>query len=161
VFAILEKTKVLGTDTFEGVTYTKKNLNAMVAFVIGFLVLASSRLVEIVTQVSSQMVILLLLSIFFLLLVGSFWAEADEPFHLNNRWKVIFTLIMFVGIIGIFLMAIKTENGTPWLEWFWYYVIRNASGTIVASILLMIIVIGLMAFIVYDPTNTNKRKKST
>ena len=36
IFAILEKTKVLGTETIEGKRYTKKNINAMVAFVISF-----------------------------------------------------------------------------------------------------------------------------
>ena len=45
VYAIFERTKVLGTETIEGVDYSKKNLNAMVAFVIAFLVIASSRIV--------------------------------------------------------------------------------------------------------------------
>ena len=38
VFAIFEKTKVLGTDVIEGQVYTKKNLNAIVAFSIAFFV---------------------------------------------------------------------------------------------------------------------------
>ena len=41
VFVILEKTRVLGTETIEGKPYTKKNINAMVAFVIAFFVVGS------------------------------------------------------------------------------------------------------------------------
>ena len=69
IFALLEKTKILGTEEIEGTTYTRKNLNAMIAFVVSFLVVASSKLVEIIADVSSQMVVLLLASVFFLLLV--------------------------------------------------------------------------------------------
>ncbi|MGM5488358.1 MAG: hypothetical protein ACQESG_05400 [Nanobdellota archaeon] len=155
VFAIFEKTRVLGVDVHSDKKYTKKNLNAMVAFVIAFFVIASSQLVEIITQVSSQMVILLLLSVFFLLLVGSFYGHSDEPFALSDTWKKVFTVIMFLGIVSIFLMAIKTEDGTPWLEWFLMYLYQNASSTAVASILLMIIVIGLMLFVVYDKKEKN------
>ena len=60
VFAILEKTKVFGTEEIEGTKYTKKNLNAMASFVISFMVIASSQLVEIITKVSSHAIILLL-----------------------------------------------------------------------------------------------------
>ena len=56
VYAIFEKTKVLGTEEISGVKFAKKNLNAMVAFVIAFMVVASSKLVEIITEVSSNVV---------------------------------------------------------------------------------------------------------
>ncbi len=72
VFAILEKTKVLGMEEIEGKKYTKKNLNAIAAFVMAFLVVASSQLVEIITKVSANAVVVLFLSVLFLLLVGSF-----------------------------------------------------------------------------------------
>ena len=36
VFAILEKTKILGTEEVEGKKYTKKSINAIVAFVVSF-----------------------------------------------------------------------------------------------------------------------------
>jgi len=150
VFAILEKTKVLGQEDFEGKKYTRKNLNAMVAFVIAFMVIASSQLVEIITQVSAQMVILLLLSVFFLLLVGSFYKEGDGVF-LEKNWKTLFMFIMFIGIVAIFLYAIKTEDGTPWLEWFFSYVVNNFSSSAVASIILIALLVGAMIFIVRDP----------
>jgi hypothetical membrane protein len=151
VFAILEKTKVLGTDMLGDRRITKKNLNSMVAFCVGFFVIASSRLVEIMTQVSSQMVVLLLLSVFFLMLVGSFYQEGEEPFSLSDPWKMIFTLIMFVGIVCIFLMAIKTKDGTPWLTWLMNYVVKNFNSAAVASIILLALIIGFMFWVVRDP----------
>jgi hypothetical membrane protein len=157
VFAILEKTKVLGTDKLGDRKVTKKNLNSMVAFCVGFFVIASSRLVEIMTQVSAHMFVLLLLSVFFLMLVGSFYAEGDEPFSLSDPWKLLFTIIMFVGIVCIFLMAIKTEDGTPWLTWILNYVVKNFNSAAVASIILIILIIGFMFWVVRDPSEKSAK----
>ena len=98
IFAILEKTKVFGMEEVDGVKVTRKNLNAITSFVIGFMVIASSRLVEIITDISSQVVILLMLSIFFLLLVGSFYNAEDfkDGVFLNKPWNIIF-MIEFVN----------------------------------------------------------------
>lgn len=158
VFAILEKTKVFGTEEVEGQKITKKNLNAMAAFVIGFLVVASSKLVEIITKVSSQVVILLLLSILFLLLVGSFFKEGETTF-LEGGWKYFFMIIMFIGIIGIFLHAIETDDGTPWLEWAWDELTDNWTSTGVASVILIIVIIIFMVYVVRGETPQKKTKK--
>ncbi len=150
IFAIFEKTKVLGQEEFEGKKYTRKNLNSMVAFVIAFMVIASSQLVEIITQVSSQMVILLLLSVFFLLLIGSFQKEGDGVFLEKGPWRTTFIWIMFIGIVAIFLFAIKTADGQPWLEWFFEYIGTNFTSSAVASIILIVVFIGSMWFVVRD-----------
>jgi len=147
VFAILERTRILGTEDNQ----TKKNLNAMVAFVIGFLVIASSQLVGTITQVSSQVVILLMLSVFFLLLVGTFQVETDLKggVKLAKGWQILFSFIMFLGIVFIFLEAIKNEAGKSWLQVFIDWLGRFATDTAVASILLLIVVIGIVVFITY------------
>jgi hypothetical protein len=150
VFAILEKTKVFGTEEVSGQKTTRKNVNSMVAFVIAFFVIASARLVEIVTTVSSWMVILLMLSVMFLILIGSFYKEGEGVF-LEKGWKNMFMIIMFVGIIAIFLEAIKTEDGTPWLEYIFTYVVGNFTSTAVASIILVLVMVFFMWFIVREP----------
>ncbi|MBI4150878.1 hypothetical protein HY492_02020, partial [Candidatus Woesearchaeota archaeon] len=110
VYAILDRTQVLGTEKIGGDSHPKRNLNAMVAFVIGFLVIASSRLVETITSVSSNVVILLLLGVFFLMLVGSFYKQGglwDEEKGFTKSWFFwIFSVIMFIGIIAIFMNAL-------------------------------------------------------
>ena len=150
VFAILEKTKVFGTDDIGGVKYSKKNLNAITAFCIAFLVIASAQLVEILTKVSSQIVVLLFLSVFFLLLVGSF-AKEGEPIFLEGGWKTTFIVIMFVGILGIFLNALKTDSGETWLEKATNYIAGGSNDKIVGSIVLLGVMVMFIAFIVKEP----------
>lgn len=159
VFAILEKTKVFGMEEIEGKKYTRKNLNAMVSFVIAFLVIASSKLVETITQVSSHMVILLLLAIFFLILVGAFYKEGEGVF-LEGGWKTLFMIIMFVGIVVVFLNAIKTESGESWWEWFWDYLGAHWTSAGVASIILLIIILIFMYYIIYEPKETKVKTKN-
>ena len=78
VFAVFERTKVFGTEEVDGVKYSRKNLNAMVAFVIAFLVVASSQLVGIINKSLSRLVLLILVSISFLVLIGTFFSEKEE-----------------------------------------------------------------------------------
>lgn len=150
VFAILEKTKVFGEEKIDGKSYTRKNMNAMAAFVIAFLVIASSRLVEIITTVSANMVILLMLSVLFLLLIGSFMKEAEGG-YLQGGWKVFFMFIMFIGIVLIFLDAIKDERGNSWLEVFWSTLSGGSTNNAIGSIILIIIIVLFMVYIVKEP----------
>ncbi len=158
VFAILEKTKIFGMEEIGGKKYPRKNLDAMVAFVIAFFVIASSRLVEVITQVSSQVVILLLLSILFLVLVGSFHKETEEGFFLDSPWKGAFMAIMFVGIITIFLNAIKTEEGQTWLSWIMDFTSTKWNTDWVASLILIGVIIGFMAYVM-GGSGPKKEKK--
>jgi len=159
VFAILEKTKVLGTEEVSGSKYTRKNLNAMVAFVISFLVVASSQLVEIITTVSSQIVVLLMLSVLFLLLIGSFFKDGEDVF-LHGGWRTFFMLIMFIGIVLIFLGAIKNDDGDSWLDIFWNYVSLNGQGgDAIGSIVLLVLLVLLMVYVMQPKAGEKKEKK--
>jgi len=159
VFAILEKTKVLGTEEIDGKRFTKKNLNAMTAFVIAFLTVASSQLVEIITKVSSQIVVLLLLSIFFLLLVGSFFKEG-EGVALDKPWNIIFMIIMFLGIILIFANAIEID-GKSWLEYSTEWISGHWSSQAVATVILLGVIVGVMFYVTKGaaPTKSKEQKK--
>jgi len=137
VFAILEKTRILGKED-------KKNLNAMVSFVIAFFVIASSKLVEILTTVSSHVVILLMLSILFLMLVGSFFQEKAEGAFLEGGWRIFFMFIMFIGIAMIFL------NALGWLDAFWDFLGGSSGGEGIGAIVLIIIIILFMAYVVKE-----------
>ena len=106
VFAMLEKSKVLGTEEFDGKKYTKKNLNAMAAFVISFIVVAAKEIVEIINETVAKAVVVLFFSVLFLMLIGSFHKEEKDPIYLQGGWKVVFMIIVFLSIVGIFLDAI-------------------------------------------------------
>ena len=159
VFAILEKTKIFGMEKIGDNEVTRKNINAMIAFVIGFMVIASAQLVEIITTVSSQAVLLLMLSILFMLLVGSFHKETKEGFFLEGRYKTMFMTIMFVGIILIFLNAIKLPTGQGFLTWLLFYIGNNADSQLVGSVILVLIVIGIIVFITKSPQEMKKENK--
>lgn len=153
VFAIFEKTKVLGTEDGK----PKKNLNAISAFVIAFLVVASSRLVEIITTVSANAVVLLFLSVLFLLLAGSFHKEGD-PFFLEGGYKWIFMLIMFLGIGGIFLDALHTNDGRTWLEAVGEFLGGTSSDRVVGSAIMLVLVVLFMVFILKEDGSGGEKK---
>ncbi len=139
VFAILEKTKILGMEEIEGRKYSKKNLDAIVSFVVAFLVVASTKLVAVINTAVANIVLLILLAVFFLLLVGSFAKEGERDF-LQGGWKTVFMIIMFIGIIFIFLDALE------WLSPFWKFLSRYWETRWVASLIMIIVII---IFIVY------------
>ena len=147
VFAILEKTRILGTE--DG--HTKKNLNAMLAFVIGFLVIASSELVRVINTTVANVVLLLVLSILFMLLAGSFHS-GEKEFFLEGNWKHLFMFIMFAGLVLIFLGALG------WLQAIWLYTASHVDGPVVGSFILLIVVVGAMVWITGSPKAEDKKK---
>jgi len=156
VYAILDKTRVLGTDKIGNEQIPKKNLNAIIAFVMAFLVIASGKLVQAITKISSNVVILLLGSVFFLLLVGSFMKEGEGVF-LEKGWNTMFMVIMFVGLVIIFLNAFETSSGQTWWEFIWGYLVNNWSSTAVASLVLLVILIGGVAYVTRSPAKEEKK----
>jgi len=150
MFAILERTRVFGEETVRDEKIGKKNLNAMVSFVIAFLVVASSKLVETITQVSSQIVVLLLIIVFFLMLVGTFrtQTEIDKGELLAEKgWRIGFMVFIAIAITFIFMNAIKTDSGRTWLEVFLGWLGQFYTNAAVAAIVLIIAVIIFMYWI--------------
>ncbi len=155
MFAILERTKIfgieLGKDKKE---FTKKNLNAMTAFVIAFMVVASSKLVEAITKISSEIVVLLLLIVFFLMMVGTFYTRTEvdtEGVALKDAWRTGFMVVIAIAIVFIFLDAVTAEDGRTWLEVFWDWLSQFYTNAAVAAIVLIIVVILFMVWIMREP----------
>jgi small-conductance mechanosensitive channel len=151
VFAILEKTKVLGTEKIEGKEYTKKNINAMVAFVVSFLVIASTKLVAVINEATANIVLLLFLAVFFLLLVGSFFKEGEDVF-LQGRWRTFFMFIMFLGIVLIFLQALG------WLTSFWDFLTQHWETQWVGTLILLVVIILFILYITKSKEEAPKPK---
>ena len=110
VFAILEKTKILGVEEIEGKKYTKKNINAIVSFVISFLVVASTELVRAINQTIAQTVLVLILVILFLMLVGTLMGSGEATLDKYPGWTRFFMVVVFIAIVAILL------NALGWLE---------------------------------------------
>ena len=165
VFAFLEKTKVFGTEQYrsevDGKHYevTRKNLNSMIAFTIAFFVVASTKLVSIVSEVTSNVVLLIILVFSFTLTVGAFQKETKEGFFLNKTWTIVFEVIVFLGIILIFLNALKGENGDSWLDIAFDYINDVWTSEAVATVIMILLLFGFLLFITWDPTNKAKQHK--
>lgn len=152
VFAILEKTKLFGTESVGGHTYTKKNLNAIASFVIAFLVVASSRLVAAINESLARVMLLLIFCVAFMLLLGVFYHH-DEKVFLEGGWRKFFMVLMFLGVVLIFAQSIRTDTGEGFLEVFWNWIAINFAGgsVVVDSLILLAILIGFMYFITREP----------
>lgn len=160
VFAVLEKTRILGTEKIGGQEYTKKNLNSVIAFVIAFLVIASTRLVAIINETLANVALLLILSICFLLLIGSFYKEG-EAVALERGWRKFFMIIMFVGIVLIALNAAKLSSGESILERAYNILVGNWSGNFTASVILLVILLAFILFITHTPGEKKEESSSS
>ena len=152
VFAILEKTRVLGTEEIDGTTYPRRNLNSMMAIVIAFFVIASAELVEIITTVSSWVVLLLLAAVLFLMMIGTFWKTSEEGIVLEGGLKFIFVALMLVSLALIYLNAIGwLEPGLDWIKTHW-------QGNIVATGVMLSIIFGALWFIIGSGSQKKKEE---
>lgn len=153
IFAILEKTKIFGMEKQGKEEYTKKNLNAMVAFVVSFLVVASTKLVAVINQALANVVLLLLVSISFLMLIGSFFSHKEETFLEKGPWRTSFMILMTIGVALIFMDALD------WLGPFWDYVSNYWSGAAIGSIILFAIILLFMWFVTGGSNPAKKEEK--
>lgn len=148
VFAILEKTRVFGVYTYpDGKEYPKKNLNSMTAFVIAFFVVASAQLVETITKISSNVVIVLMGTVMFLMLAGSFHEEKEKGFFLSGGWRTAFMVIVAIALGAIFLDALETPEGITWLEQVAVWLGAFSNTPTIASVILIIVTIAVIIFV--------------
>lgn len=134
VFAMLEKTQVLGKDN-----PARKNLSAMLAFVSAFLVVASAQLVFVINRTIGMAMVILVMIILMMLVWGSFSKEGEvelPPFYKNA--------LMAITFLGISLIVLWNLG---WLQGLYAYTSRNLSGPVVGSVLLLVIVLGFMMWI--------------
>lgn len=159
VFAFLEKSKVLGIEVIQDKagkehTYTRKNLNAIVAFTMAFFVIASSQLVRIISEVMANVVILVVTSLCFMLAVGIFHSGKDEM-AVPEKWKTPLWIISAIVIVLILF------NSLGWIQAIYDFVTRTANSTWFATVVFLLIFIGLMMWITSGKSavETSKDKK--
>jgi hypothetical protein len=153
VFAILEKTRVLGTDKVGDEHWSKKNLNAMVAFVVAFLVIASTSLVRVINEFLANIVLLIILVIAFLMLVGIFMGTGESTLEKYPGWMSFFMVILFIGIVLILLEALD------WLREIIYFFQRSIDTEWIATLVLLIIVLAVMLYVTRDSRDTHMNHK--
>ncbi|MFH1770994.1 MAG: hypothetical protein ABH828_05580 [archaeon] len=151
VFAILEKTKIFGVEDVDGKKITRKNLNAMTAFVMGFFVVASTKLVALINTIASQAFLLLLLVVLFLMLAGVLVKEGE--FELKAGWKNTFMVIAFIVILLIFL------EGIGWLNEIWAFLVNNWNKDAISAIILLVLIGIFIAWLTHSKDENKNKKK--
>lgn len=152
IFAILEKTKILGVEKVGDTEVTKKNLNSMVAVIVAFLVIASTKLVAVINEVMAQIVLLLLLGVSFLLLVGVFFGSKEFTLKDYPTWTKIMMVIMFLGVVAVFLNSLGWLGLllSPTINW-------DPQWTI--SIIFLVVILAFMWYITKDNSPHKSEKK--
>lgn len=142
VFAILQKTKILGDD--------KKNFNVVIALVAGLAVViphvsnsypTGTDVVDIINQVLPQVSLVLVGFLMFLILIGIFGAESK---WIGASWSGLMALLSLVIIAGIFIAAIFP--GWNFSDWIYYYF-----GSEAISLLIVILIFGLIIWFITKP----------
>lgn len=145
VYAILEKTKILGKEEAG-----KKNINALVAFAFGLFVVVASNIVDTLKNALPVITLVLIVLISFMILVGAFHGDKEFSFAESTFWKWFLTIVMFFAVVLIFMNFTETDSGETWLEAFWDYVTDDFnSGAVVSSVLFLAIIIFVVWFVGY------------
>ncbi|MDP3917517.1 MAG: hypothetical protein Q8Q42_04515 [Nanoarchaeota archaeon] len=146
VFGVLEKTKIFGTEGDKKTT--RKNLNAMVAFVVGFFVVVATQIVYLIQTALPIIMLILVLVIAFMIVYGSTLSEGEIDIWSHfGKGRGYFAFGIIIAIIAIVLGAMGMLGS--FIEWLY----ANISGTILSSAILLVI-IGIFMAIVLKGKNT-------
>jgi hypothetical protein len=157
IFAFLEKTKILGVEVLKDAkgneqSFTRKNMNSMVAFTIAFFVIASSQLVRVISEVLANTVILIVLGLSYMLATGIFHTGQEE-YEVKGWYKHVLSTIALIGVLLI------TLNALGWLDKLYYYLQRVWYDVNVAAILMVLFFVGFIVFITWGNTTPPPPKK--
>lgn len=142
VYSILDKTRVLGVEEFDGKKYPRRGINSVVAFAVALLVVGAFW-VKIMNNIISQITLLIIIAVFYMILIGVANKNGEET-ELTGGWKTFFMVLMFIGVAFIFANNVPVSKGTTALEWFYQNVIQNVSSAGVSATILILVLVGIM-----------------
>ena len=158
VFALLEKTRVLGEEADK---QPKKALNAMVAFVIAMFVVATNKIVTAINTTLPNVALLVVIIVSFLMLVGVFYKEGEFDFATqHNAWTLGFVIIIFIAIALIAFNSIKLSSGQSWLSYAFNYTVKNFTDTVITSIIFLIVTIVAIYVVVSGSKSTPSKGRN-
>ena len=96
-YAILERTKVLGAENGE----PKHRFNAMLAVVIGFIVLIAVDTLNVINVFSEMIVILILVAVCIAVIFGFF---GFQEFH--KKWYFMAIAVLVFGIASLYVLGV-------------------------------------------------------
>ncbi|MEA3399388.1 MAG: hypothetical protein U9R00_02660 [Patescibacteria group bacterium] len=159
MFAFLEKTKVLGLEVIKSgdkeIAYSRKNLNAIIAFTSAFFVIASSELVRILSEVVANTMLLVVTGTMFMLAIGITHTGKGE-FDLDKqglkKYKSWFLALNAIGILLIFL------NALGWLDLAFGWLKSNWNSAYGMTLITILVFVGFIFWVTKSPSSPNKDK---
>jgi hypothetical protein len=141
-FGVLEKTNIFGPG--------KKNLNSMVAFAVGFLVVSATQITTAIQLSVPKVAFMLLILISFLLLVGSMLGPQKEGFNLLEHFGKLgwpWVAIISVVILAIFL------NSVGWLEPITSFFNQNLGSPALSTTVFLVVMVTIILWITKGGNN--------
>jgi len=135
-FGVLEKSNLFGTG--------KKNLNSMIAFSVGFLVIAATQITTAIQLSVPKVAFMLLILISFLLLVGSLLGPQEKGLDflsLFGSLKTPWLVVIAVAILAIFLSSVG------WLEYITDFFNANLGDPVLSSLVFIVVMVAIIAWI--------------
>jgi hypothetical protein len=140
IFAFLEKTSILGSK--------KSNVNLIVALSVSLLVVAANKAVNFISTVIPNMVLVLVLLVFFVMITGVFFKDGDKDFYNAHKgWFAVFMVILFILTIGFVLNAWPVEGDKTLLVQMWDAIASGSSGEVVGGFILLVFIIGAIVLV--------------
>ena len=151
VFGILEKTKVFGTEKVGDKDVPKKNINAMVAFVIGFFVVAAKQIVTSFQESLPVVSLVLVAIVSFLMLIGAFVSGEKELNFMDSfkGWKGFLAVVLFLSIVAIFF------HSFGWLDVIYEYISGIGNEVFIVAVFVAVMG-GVVAFVFKTPKEGGK-----
>lgn len=131
IFALLEKTNVVG----EG----KHQINAIISFVIGLIVIAVPQARDAITGIIPAVIVLAVVLLFFLLIVG--FAGGKDKIELGKWFTVVVGIIAIATILGALLIKLNMLSFVQNLStqsWF------NTAWQTIAFIIVVVVILAIV-----------------
>lgn len=135
VFAILQKSKVLGQDTSQ--------LNAIVAMVIGLIFIGFAYPKEVVTNLVLFLSVAIVVVLVFLMIYG-FATGGTSPFEINKPVKWVVGILTVISVIIAVIWATGIELGTA----FWIFN-QSWSKALWTNVFFVVVVAVAMAVVLW------------
>lgn len=141
VFAILQKSKILGDD--------KKQIDAIVALVIGLMFVAFSWATGIVVKLAPFLAVSLVIILVFLLIWGIFWKEGE--FDVGKGVKIAGGIIALIAVI----IAVLAVSGT-WQDLLGLF---SNGGSLLSNVVIIIVVILAIVAVLFGNSGSSGKAK--
>ncbi len=144
VFAVLQKSEILGKG--------KKQIDAIVALVVGLIVIAFGNATGIIVNLMPFLAVSLIIILVFMILLGMLYRE--QEFALNNGIKIA------IGIIVTIALTVTVLHLTNGWEYIKNLFSEDGGSSLLANIIFIVLIIGAVAAVVSSGKSSKPNSSS-